>query len=67
MSVTGRFDGDSAVPFPNEGPDLGDDLELYPEGPFDRLVELVERLHLKFLVTAGAAGMALGMFLTNYQ
>lgn len=67
MSMTGRFDGDSVVSFRDEIPDLGDDLELYPEGPFDRLVELVERLHLKFLVTAGAAGTALGMFLSNYQ
>jgi hypothetical protein len=67
MSVAGRFYEDSAVEVRTEIPDLGDDLEFDAEGPFDRLVDLADKLHLKFLLTAGAAGMALGVFLTNYQ
>jgi hypothetical protein len=67
MSVTGRLDGDTSAQFRDGIPDLGDDLELYPESAIDRLTDLAEKLHLKFLVTAGAAGTALGVFLINYQ
>jgi len=64
----GRIDGSRELPpFQGEVPELGDEPDFNPEDTIDRLGDLARRLHLKLLVTAGAAGLALGVFLQTYQ